>query len=298
MNLIAGHTMGTPGMTVPDALRLFRDARLDAAEVVWQDAYECGIPENDGHRTLAAVETASRNFGVPVCALTPYMTGINSLDDRERERDLDRFRRCLHDASRLGASTIRVYAGSLTNPDDDRRDQKRSRLVESLRVLGPEAKSLGVTLAVENHFNTMTVSARETAGLMRDVEDVGGVGILYDQANLAFTHCEDYPEAISIQDRWIRHVHVKDLIFTDPKAAFKASAVNQVDQDERAVRSRVVGEGILNWPAILLALDSVGYQGVWSIEYEYRWHPQDLPPPAEGFVRSALAIRRMAEAVS
>ncbi len=296
MNVIAGHTMGTPGMTVPDALRLFRDAGLDAAEIVWQDGYECGLPERDGERTLAEVEAASRRLGVRVCALTPYMTAINSLDDREREHDIARFGRCLDDASRLGAGVVRVYAGALTDPEDELRAEKWSRLVESLRELAPQARSLGVTLVVENHFNTMTVSARETAMLMREVADAGAIGILYDQANLAFTHCEDYSEAIAIQAEWIRHVHVKDLVFTDPTVEFKASSVDRVNEGERMVRSRVVGEGMLDWPAILSLLAASGYHGVLSLEYEYRWHPQDLPPPAEGFARSAQALRRDMEA--
>jgi L-ribulose-5-phosphate 3-epimerase len=29
------------------------------------------------------------------------------------------------------------------------------------------------------------------------------------------------------------------------------------------------------------------------MEYEYRWHPQDLPPPEEGFKRGAEYLRRI-----
>ena len=36
-----------------------------------------------------------------------------------------------------------------------------------------------------------------------------------------------------------------------------------------------------------------GLDDVLSLEYEYRWHPQDLPDPAVGFKDSALALRRM-----
>ena len=296
-NPIAGHTMGTPGMSVPEALRLFRDAGLDAAEVVWQDGYECGLPEAPGSPMLIEVETASRELRLPICALTPYMSALNSLNESERERDLDRFRHCLADASRVGAGVVRVYSGTLTDPHDERRAEKWQRLVASLRELGPEAAALGVTLAMENHFNTMTVSARDTAELMQAVGEVDGIGILYDQANLAFTHCEDHAEAIALQAPWIRHVHVKDLVFTDPIAVFKAAAVDRVDDAQRTVRSRLFGEGILEWSAILSSLRGTGYGGVLSLEYEYRWHPQDLPPPSEGFARSAAALRRVLEVV-
>jgi L-ribulose-5-phosphate 3-epimerase len=40
-----------------------------------------------------------------------------------------------------------------------------------------------------------------------------------------------------------------------------------------------------------------GYDDVLSLEYEYRWHPQDLPDPAIGFKDSAVALRRMLAAV-
>ena len=35
--IIAGHTLGTPGRDLAEALRLFGAAGLDAAEVIYQD---------------------------------------------------------------------------------------------------------------------------------------------------------------------------------------------------------------------------------------------------------------------
>jgi L-ribulose-5-phosphate 3-epimerase len=35
----------------------------------------------------------------------------------------------------------------------------------------------------------------------------------------------------------------------------------------------------------------LGYDDVLTLEYEYRWHPQDLPDPAVGFARSAATLR-------
>lgn len=293
MHPIAGHTMGTPGMSVPEALRLFKDVGLDAAEIVWQDGYDCGIPEDDGGRTLATVDRARRELGLAVCALTPYMNALNSTDEVARQRDLARFRACIADAARLEAGRIRVYAGSFRDGEDDPDGQKWSLLLASLREIGAEAARQGVILVVEDHFNTMAASAARAARLMSDLAGAPGVGILYDQANLTFTHQETYTEAIALQARWIRHVHVKDLVFVDPNAPFRASAVERVGAGERNVRSRVVGEGVLDWMGILRALDAAGYDGALSLEYEYRWHPQDLPEPREGFRRSAEHIRRL-----
>ena len=66
-----------------------------------------------------------------------------------------------------------------------------------------------------------------------------------------------------------------------------------VSEDERKVRSRVVGEGVLPWDRILRALAESGYDGWLSLEYERRWHPQDLPPAEEGMRRSAEHVRHL-----
>ena len=73
----------------------------------------------------------------------------------------------------------------------------------------------------------MTQSAAQTARLVREV-DHPAVRVLYDQANLTFTHDEPYEEALRIQGDLVGHVHVKDLVFTDPDAPFQASETARV----------------------------------------------------------------------
>ena len=287
---IAGHTLGTPHLTPPEAIRLFAAAGLDAAELIWQNDYLGGIPENDNGRLLADVAAASAETGLPVIALTPYMSGINSPDETERIRDVERFAACITDAERLGARLVRVYAGAYTPDQVDERAQRWELLVQSLTQLAPIADAAGVTLVVENHFNTMTMSAQETVELVHAV-DHPAVGILYDQANLTFTHCEPWEIAQPLQRGFVRHVHAKDLVFVDRERQFSASSVATVAGEERAVRSRVLGEGEIDWAGIIQRLLADGYDGAISLEYEYRWHPQDLAPPLEGFRRGAERLR-------
>ncbi|MDQ0259501.1 sugar phosphate isomerase/epimerase [Sinomonas atrocyanea] len=285
---LAGHTLGTPGQTVPEALALFAAAGLDAAEVIYQDGYRSALPLRD-RRSAREARRASEDLGVPIVGLTPYTTGINALEEGQWRSAVDEFRGAIEIAQAVGAARLRVYAGSW-HPGDRDHGAHWDRLVAALRTLAPEASDAGVRLCVENHFGTMTQSAAETARLVREV-DHEAVRVLYDQANLTFTHDEPYEEALRVQGDLIGHVHVKDLVFTDPDAPFQASETARVAASERAVRSRVVGEGVVPWAGILASLAALGYDDVLSLEYEYRWHPQDLPEPAVGFARSAAAVR-------
>ncbi|WP_045731806.1 sugar phosphate isomerase/epimerase family protein [Pseudarthrobacter chlorophenolicus] len=287
---LAGHTLGTPDHTVPQALTLFRAAGLDAAEVIYQDNYKSGLPQRDRRAALEALK-AAEDEGLPIIGLTPYTTSINSLDEREWRSGVDEFRGAIETAHLLGADRVRVYAGSW-HPGDADHAARWTKLRDALQTLAPEAAQAGVRLCVENHFGTMTQTAAETAALVREVAHPA-VRVLYDQTNLTFTHDETFEQAFEVQGGLIGHVHVKDLVFTDSSATFRATETARVNASERSVRSRVIGTGILPWREILTSLLRHGYDDLLSIEYEYRWHPQDLPRPEEGFRESAAALRAM-----
>lgn len=292
--IIAGHTLGTPGRDLTEALRLFGTAGLDAAEVIYQEGYPAAISPSDPRSAQRAAAAADAE-GVPIVALTPYTTSINSVDTASWQQGVDEFRACLDAAHTVGATRVRVYAGAW-HPGDTEHARHWEQLRTALTVLAPEAAAAGVVLCVENHFGTMTQTAADTARLVGEVGSPS-VRVLYDQANLTFTHDESWQDAFAVQGGLVGHVHVKDLVFTDPEAAFRASDTARVSAEERAVRSRVVGTGVVPWPDIVEELVRRGYDDVLSLEYEYRWHPQDLPDPAIGFRDSALALREMLASV-
>jgi L-ribulose-5-phosphate 3-epimerase len=155
-----------------------------------------------------------------------------------------------------------------------------------MRCLADIASPLGITLVLENHFNTMTTGPRITHEI---VEGIGrqNVKILYDQANICFLSGEDYTDCIDIQKGLIGYVHVKDLVFKNNNAGFKAGSVTHVTEEERAVSSRIPGEGILPWDKIIRLLNDTGYDGYLSLEYERRWHPKDLPLAEIGMKQGA-----------
>ena len=293
MAVLLGHTMGTPGLTLFEALDLFAASGLDGAEIVWQDGYKAAIPEDDDGEIRRGVKRHARELGLRIGCLTPYVTELNSLDESTRRRDIGRIEAAIEVAAELECPRLRVYGGTLlAGTSDAETEAKWSRLVNSLVRLGPIAAARGIVLCVENHFSTMTVSAVDTARLIAEVGS-GGVGILYDQANLTFTHREAFEEAIELQRPWIRHVHVKDLEFIDPDRELVTRSVASYDRVERVHMSRMIGDGILDWPGIIGRLRSAGYDGSYSLEYEYRWNPEDLPEPAYGFPESTRRLRRL-----
>ena len=289
MYKIAGHTMGTPEYTVCEAIELFGEIGADGIEIVIQDGYRSGIPCDCSSNLLAEVKKCAKDHHMDIICLTPYNSHFNSLDEDIRQKEIEAIKKVIDYCNDFGARYIRIYGGNLVAGDTENIDAKRGNLIRSLRHLGDLAAEKGVVLVVENHFNTMAVSAKESAALIRDV-DHKAVRILYDQANLTFTENEDYQDAIRIQQQYVSYIHVKDLVFQEGKS-FASSDVARPNDAERNVYTRIVGEGIIQWPEILKMVKEQGYDGWLSLEYERRWHPEDIPDASIGMKRSLDYLR-------
>ena len=288
---IAGHTMGTPEYTVLEAIKLFHDIGIDGAEIVVQDGYRSGISTACLPEELEAVKRAAAENGIEISALTPYNSYFNDLNDELRRKEIDDICKVIDACQFLGAHYIRIYGGNLQAGDTEALPERRQRLVEAMRFLGDKAAEKDVTLVIENHFNTMCVSARESVDMIREINHPN-VRILYDQANLSFTGKEDYQEAIAVQQDYVAYMHVKDLVFKEG-VAFTSDEVSHPDESKRNVYTRIVGEGVVPWPEILRSVKEHGYDGWLSMEYERRWHPDDIPDASIGMKKGADYLKAL-----
>lgn len=286
---IAGHTMGTPEYTVTEAIKLFHDIGIDGAEIVVQDGYRSGISCACTKEELDAVKKAAEEYNVEICCLTPYNSYFNDLNDDLRNAEIEGLSKVIDACEYLGAHFIRIYGGNLQAGDTNNLAERRARLVEAMRYLGDKAAAKDVTLVIENHFNTMCVSAKESASVIREINHPN-VRILYDQANLSFTENEGYREAIAIQQDYVAYMHVKDLVFKEG-VAFTSDEVSHPEESKRNVYTRIVGDGVIEWPEILKLVKAHGYDGWLSMEYERRWHPDDIPDASIGMKKGADYIK-------
>jgi len=290
---IAAHTMGTPEFNLAEAIELFASLGFDGMEIIWDDDYRCAIRKSTPFSQLSKLKMRLKDRNLSVCCLTPYMSEINSLDSKIRQQNLDDFKRCIDTAGILKSNYIRVYGGKyFPDCDQSKRRALEQTLIESLKILGEYASRVGVILAVETHFNTLTWKASETAKIIRQVGSPS-VGVLYDQPNLEFSEGENYIEALRILEGLIAMVHVKDLVYKKGIfSKFISSKVETVDASLREVSSRIPGDGIIPWPEIITILKNQGFEGWLSLEYERRWFPDDLPPAKEG-MKKGLEYMRM-----
>jgi len=286
---IAGHTMGTPEYTVTEAIKLFHDIGIDGAEIVVQDGYYSGISCACTKEELDAVKKAAEENNIEICCLTPYNSYFNDLNDELRNAEIEGLSKVIDACAYLGAHYIRIYGGNLVAGDNDRLPERRARLVEAMRYLGDKAAEKDVTLVIENHFNTMCVSAKDSYSVVKEINHPN-VKILYDQANLSFTEQEGYEEAIAIQQDEVAYMHVKDLVFKEG-VAFTSDEVSHPEESKRNVYTRIVGEGVIAWPEILKLVKQHGYDGWLSMEYERRWHPDDIPDASIGMKKGADYIK-------
>lgn len=267
--------MATPHLDPIGALDLAVSLGFDGVDMISQTGYRCGLDPAASAAEVKTMAAAAAARNIPIRALTPYFKELNAMDRAVRSATIDGFKRAIEHASILGASSVRVLAGTEVAEADW--NGSLAILVESLRVLGDFAARHGVGLNIENHDGTLADDATRTSAVWRAV-DHPAVGIIYDPANLIRDGKEDFPESLALQADGVRVVHVKDYIFD---AAYPNGR-----------RAMAIGAGVIPWPAMLSGLRVIGYDGDLSIEYETRWVPEQLPEPAIGLKQSRDYLRQ------
>lgn len=276
---IAGHTMGTPDMTVEEAVSFFTAIGLDGIDLICTDDYKCATPVEVSQRQLDQLKAALDHAQLELAHLTPYAKRLNSPDPTERQAHIDLMHKSILLAHQTGCPALRLWSGDELPGED--RQRAFDLAVDSIRQVAKIASDYGVILNLENHTGTPTVTIKEQLAMI-EAAGSNSVRPLLDPGCLTMApEAETGVEAVSrVKDR-LGLVHVKDVIVT-----------NQPE-----VHHVPVGQGEVGWTNILKALKMAGYEGYLSLEYERRWHPDILPPPEVGMVESLRFVRSVLDTV-
>ena len=187
-----------------------------------------------------------------------------SPDPAGRQRRLDFLRRAVDMAVELGSDAVSFWSGSAT--DDVPGAELMPRLVDGCRRLCDYAGEKGVRLAFEPEPGMFVDTMARFAELHARVNDPH-FGLTIDVGHL---HCQgETPVADHLRAwrDWLWNVHVEDM--------------------RRGVHDHLMfGEGEMDFPPILRALEGVGYAG--GVFVELSRHSHDAVETA----RRALAFLR------
>jgi hexulose-6-phosphate isomerase len=171
-----------------------------------------------------------------------------------QQAGVDGIQHALRDAKRYGASSILVVPGIVNESITYQQNWDRS--VAGIRKCIPLAEELGVTMAMENVWNNFLLGPLECARFVDEFRSPA-VAFHFDIGNMMFL---GWPEQwIRILGKRIAKIHVKE---------FSRKKMNE--EGKRKGFDVDYLEGDNDWPAIMKALDEVGYRGWAIVEPAYR----------------------------
>ncbi len=154
-------------------------------------------------------------------------------------------------AEKLGTPYIRVLADRDVAPEGEVDD---AVILTQLLDLAPIAETAGVTLLIET--NGVYADTDRLRKLLEQIPS-DAVGALWDIHHPYRIMHESPEQTVQNLGAYIKYVHIKDSVMTDEGISY-----------------RMVGEGDLPIPEMLLALSSINYDGYVSLEWVKRWSPE------------------------
>jgi hexulose-6-phosphate isomerase len=183
-----------------------------------------------------------------VCGAHHWDKPLSHPDPKVREEGLQALKQTLRDAKRYGASSV-LLVPAVVNKEVSYSDAY-TRSQAEIRKAVPLAEELGVKIAVENVWNYFLLSPLEAARYV-DEFNSPAVGWHFDVGNVINY---GWPEQwVRVLGKRIQKLHIKEFSRKrrDKEGLWKGFDVPLLEGDD-------------DWPAVMKALDEVGYAG-WAM---------------------------------
>ncbi len=231
-------TIKLDGSSVLDKFKAVKAAGFDGVEPM-------------SHMSQAEVQDAFHTTGLApasVCCETHWKNPLSDPSSEVRAIGVKGLQQALRDAKAYGASSV-LLVPAVVNKKVAYQDAYTRSQTEIRKVL-PMAKELDVKIAVENVWNHFLMSPLEAARYIDEFES-SAIGWHFDVGNVINY---GWPEQwIRILGKRIQKLHIKEysLAKRDKTGPYSGFDVKYLEGDN-------------DWPAVMKALDEIGYQG-WGI---------------------------------
>jgi sugar phosphate isomerase/epimerase len=252
-------------MTVFDWINKARVLRIEGLELFSGMFWET----DDASVDRVGEALAAADFEMPMLCASPDFTNP---DVHVRRRDIERQKRLIEITARIGGAgaSCRVLSGQ-RHPEVSVEQGLEWAAAAILDVL-PVAKSLDVTLALENHYKDGTWLYPEFAQrkevfleLLDRIDDRVHFGVQFDPSN-ALVAGEDPAEFLEVvidrvvtmqaSDRYLKPgVDIQTLRQSDGTLGYSPD-----------LQHGVIGKGLIDYPCIFRSLVAAGYDGWISVE--------------------------------
>ena len=224
------------GGSVLERFRMLKEAGFDGVEM-----NSPGGPPNEEIKAAAA-ETGMLVEG-EVDSIHWKIT-LSHPNADVRAQGVKGLEQALRDCKELGGTSVLLVPG-VVNANVSY-DQCYERSQEQIRKVLPLAQELGVKIAIEDVWNNFLLSPLEAARYIDEFNNPAAIGWHMDIGNVM---AYGYPE------QWIRILGSRIL-----KLHVKEFSRQKMDREGRWKGFAVkLGEGDIDWKAVMKALDDVGY---------------------------------------
>ena len=249
-------------LDVFEALKLAKDHGFEAIELGIFDSGALPLNITEGRCQEIKSEAARLGLSLPSVASGLYWSrSLGDADVTASVQAAEDLESMVRIASLLGAKTLLTIPGAVDVfflPDRPKQpyDAVWKRATEGLRKVLPIAEEHKVRLGIENVWNRFLMSPHEMAAFI-DQFNSPWIGAYVDVANLMpFGYPEDWLRTLG---KRVVGVHFKDF----------RRAVGTADGFVDLL------EGDVDWPAVIEALNEIGYDGPVAAEMipGYKHHP-------------------------